>query len=142
MRIVLDTNVIVAALRSPSGAAAELLRRVLADEVEAAVSTALLLEYEAVATRAEHLRASGLLIEEVVEVIDALALVMQAVPIRWSTRPLSPDPDDDFVIEAAFNAAADILVTSNRRDLDAVAASLGIRTAAPAVLLSELRRSE
>ena len=51
MRVVLDTNVVVAGLRGRTGACAELLRRVLTGELEAAASTALLLEYEAVATR-------------------------------------------------------------------------------------------
>jgi putative PIN family toxin of toxin-antitoxin system len=141
MRIVVDTSVIVAGLRSPSGASAEVLRLILAGNLEAAVTTALLLEYEAVVTRPEHLLVAGLSTSEAVLVIDALTAAMHEVSIRWRMRPASPDPADDLVIEAAVNASADILVTFNRRDLDAACSSAGIRTAAPAVLLSELGSS-
>jgi len=139
MRLVLDTNVIIAALRSPNGAAAEVVRRVLQLDFEAAVTTALLLEYEAVATRPEHLEASGLTANEVMVVIDALAAVMEPVPIRWRLRPTSPDPNDDFVLEAAWNAGATILVTENQRDLGAASATFGVRTLPPSMLLKELR---
>ncbi len=60
MKIVLDADAIVAALRSPSGASAELLRRARQEQITLAASVSLFLEYEAVCTRAEHLVASGL----------------------------------------------------------------------------------
>jgi predicted nucleic acid-binding protein len=66
---------------------------------------------------------------------------MEATPVRWRFRPSSPDPDDDFVIEAAFNARADVLVTTNRRHLATPLAAFGIRTAAPGMLLYERRSS-
>jgi predicted nucleic acid-binding protein len=53
---------------------------------------------------------------------------------------MSPDPGDDLVVEAAFNAGADILVTANERDLEKPCARLGIRTVRPSVLLAELKR--
>ncbi|HVZ99657.1 MAG TPA: putative toxin-antitoxin system toxin component, PIN family [Caulobacterales bacterium] len=142
MRVVLDTNVIIAGLRSRTGASAELLRRVLGGELEAAATTALLLEYEAVATRPGLRQASGFSASEVLEVIDALGAVMVPVPVRWRLRPQSSDPDDDFVIEAAFNARADVLVTANRRDLEAACAVLGIRTLSAHMVLKELRSAE
>ena len=86
-------------------------------------------------------RPSGLSAADVVLVIDALALKMEATAIRWRLRPASPDPDDDFVLEAAFNARADVLVTANQRDLATPATALGIRSLAPGMLLYELRSS-
>jgi len=139
MRLVLDTNVVVSGLRSRTGASAEILRRVLARDLAASASTALLLEYEAVAMRPEHLQASGLTGAEVAEVLDALAAVMDATPIQWRLRPISPDPGDDLVVEAAFNAGADILVTANERDLEKPCASIGIRTMRPSMLLASLK---
>jgi len=139
MRVVLDTNVIVAALRSPTGAAAKVVRLVLTGELSAAATTALLLEYEAVSTRPEHLLAARLSAAEALVVIDALAIRMDTTPIRWLLRPSSPDPGDDFVIEAAVNARADTLVSANIRDLAVPLAAFGIRTISPGVLLSELR---
>jgi putative PIN family toxin of toxin-antitoxin system len=140
MRLVLDTNVVVTALRSPTGASAEIVRRVLYGELAASVSTALLIEYEAVATRTEHLQASGLTRAQVLEVLDALAVTMDSVAIEWRLRPVSPDPGDDLIVEAAFNAGATIVVTGNTRDLEKPCADLGIRTVRPSVLLSELTR--
>jgi putative PIN family toxin of toxin-antitoxin system len=139
MRAVLDTSVVIAALRSPDGASAEILRRVLTGGLEAACSTALLLEYEAVATRAVHLEASGLSADDVHAVLDAVAGTMVPTPIRWRIRPGSTDADDDFVIEAAVSAGADVIVSLNARDLQGPAQVFGIRVLAPSVLLSELR---
>ncbi|HCK84777.1 MAG TPA: hypothetical protein DHW63_09760 [Hyphomonadaceae bacterium] len=62
--------------------------------------------------------------------------------MHWRIRPMSPDPDDDFVIEAALNAGADLLVTTNQRDLEKPCAELGIRTIQPSVLLIELRKGD
>jgi putative PIN family toxin of toxin-antitoxin system len=50
MRLVLDTNVIVAGLRSPAGASAALLERALDRAFVPLLSVAMALEYEAVAT--------------------------------------------------------------------------------------------
>lgn len=138
--IVVDTSVVIAGLRSPAGASARVLRMVLQGELEAAASTALILEYEAAATRPEHLAAAGVSHAEVLIILDALAAAMKQTPIRWRLRPLSPDPNDDLVLEAAFNAGAHLLVTNNSRDFEGAGPALGIRTIAPHVLLLELER--
>lgn len=140
MRLVLDTNVVVSALRNRAGASAEVVRRVLRGELPAAASTALHLEYEAVVTRPEHLQAAGFTRAEAVIVLDALGAAMAEAPIWWQLRPMSPDPSDDLVIEAAFNAGADMVVTANERDLAKPCSVLGIRTVTPHMLLLELRR--
>jgi len=136
--IVVDTSVLIAGLRSPSGASAYVLRSILARKLEAAITVALFLEYEAVATRREHLSAAGLSHDQILIVLDALADAMAPTPIRWKLRPLSPDPNDDLVLEAAFNAGAHTIVTANPRDFERVSAHLGIRIVAPSVLASEL----
>lgn len=138
--IVLDTSVVIAGLRSPSGASAKVLSLVLSGKLEAATSTALVLEYEAVATRPEHLRAAGLDRAQAVAIVDALAAATRPTPIRWRLRPLSPDPDDDFVLEAAFSAGAGSIVTNNPADFERPGRQLGIRAVTPHVLLSELER--
>lgn len=53
------------------------------------VSTPLLIEYEAVMTRAEHLKASGLSAGEVGQLLDALAAV--ATPVRLGVQ-MATDP--------------------------------------------------
>jgi len=69
MNYVLDTNVLVAAIRSPSGASAEILRRVLQGKVAALCSVPLFMEYEAVLLRQEHLTAAGANVQDVVNVL-------------------------------------------------------------------------
>lgn len=138
--IVLDTSVLVAGMRSPAGASARILNRILARDIEAAASVALCLEYEAVATRSEHLGAAGLNRDQTMTLLDALIDAMKPTPIRWRLRPISPDPNDDLVLEAAFNAGAHTIVTNNPRDFERVSAQLGIRIVTPPVLLIELEQ--
>lgn len=58
--IVVDTNILTAAFRPPSGASHFILRDVLTGDILARASVALFLEYEDVLKREEHLKASEL----------------------------------------------------------------------------------
>lgn len=130
MRLVVDTDVLVAAVRSPRGASAELLRRVLKGEATLLASVPLFLEYEAVATRAEHLDAGGATEAEVLNLLDALAGVAEPVELHFLWRPQLRDPDDELVLEAAVNGRADAIVTFNHRDFTP-AAQFGIDVMLP-----------
>jgi predicted nucleic acid-binding protein len=103
VRIVLDTGVIVAALRSPSAASAALLRRVRNGEVIALGSVALALEFEAVCRRPEHQIASGLTRREVNIFADAVIAMMELVTSRYLWRPQLRDTNHEMVLEAAIN---------------------------------------
>jgi predicted nucleic acid-binding protein len=70
---VLDTDVAVAALRSDRGASRQLLLAALNRQFELLLSVPLILEYEAVMTRPQHLAACGLSSAEVGHVLDDLA---------------------------------------------------------------------
>jgi predicted nucleic acid-binding protein len=59
VRFVLDTNVVVAGLRSPSGASAALLRAGRHQQVTLLGNVAMVLEYEAVCHLPEHREAAG-----------------------------------------------------------------------------------
>jgi putative PIN family toxin of toxin-antitoxin system len=133
--IVIDTDVVVAALRSPTGASAEVLRRVLKQEIAVAVSVAMVLEYEAVSCRAEHVLAGGLTEQDVEIVLDALVSVASKVQINYRWRPQLSDADDDMVLEAAVNASAAIIVTFNRQDFMAATKMFGIEVLTPAEFL-------
>ncbi|WP_267428444.1 putative toxin-antitoxin system toxin component, PIN family [Methylobacterium sp. GC_Met_2] len=113
MRLVLDTNVIVAALRSPTGGSTALLRRVRAGEFRMLLSVPLLLEYEAVTLRPEHLQAAQIAASDVANVLDVLALFAEPVAIHYLWRPRLRDPADEMVLEAAVNGRADAIVTFN-----------------------------
>ena len=106
----------VAALRSAGGASRQLLLAAFDRKFELLLSVPLLIEYEAVLTRKEHLRAAGVKAVEVAELLDALAAVAERVVPNFRWRPMLGDPNDDMVFEVALNGHADLLVTFNKQD--------------------------
>lgn len=139
MKIVLDTDVVVAGLRSPMGASAELLRLARHGHIGLAISVPLVLEYEAVATRPEHLVASGLSAADAQIVIDGLVSIAEWVRIDYRWRPQTRDPADEMVLEAAINGAANAIVTFNRRDFGAAPVKFGIGCWLPGETLEKLK---
>lgn len=137
-KLVLDTATVVAAVRSSRGAAAKLLVRVLNGDFVSCLSTALALEYEATALRPEHLEAGELSHAEALNLLDALVSVSEPVTPFLKTRPGSPDPNDDLVLEAAINGHAELIVSPNYADLAEPAKSWGISVASAGLLLSQL----
>jgi putative PIN family toxin of toxin-antitoxin system len=112
---VLDTTVLVAALRSDAGASRKLVMAALDRRLVLLLSVPLMIEYEAVLSRPEHLHASGLSAPEVGVILDALAAVGEPVRLSFRWRPMLADPADDMVLETAINGRAEVLVTFNRR---------------------------
>jgi len=137
--IVLDTDVVVAALRSPSGASRWLLSRVLLRKIRVAVSVPLLLEYEAVLNRPEHLAAMKLTGGDVGVILDALAAVAKQVRFSFRWRPLLTDANDDMVLETAINGGASWIVTFNVQDFGTVGESFGCRAILPREAVREIR---
>lgn len=136
MRIVLDTSVLVAGLRSSLGASAAVLKEIAANRVELAASPALFLEYEAVLKREEH----SLPVQYVDGFLAELAACIFPVEVRFAWRPQLPDADDEMVLEAAINGQAEAIVTHNRRDFERAAERFGIDVLSPAELLEQMRR--
>ena len=117
MRILLDTDVVVAAMRSPRGGSAELLRRIDDGRATMLLSVALGLEYEAKCMMAEHRLAAGLTVVEAGIFVDALIAMAEPVQSFFRWRPQLHDPGDELVLEAAVNGRADAIVTFNVKDL-------------------------
>jgi len=132
MRVVVDTNVLFEGL-TKTGACADVVDLWAAREITVCVSTALALEYEEVLTNklGEPKRAHAL------PALQALLNRVEFIAILTRVRPMSPDPDDDLVIECAYNGHADI-VTRNTKDLGLAEAALGVRVLTPEQFL-ELR---
>ena len=121
----------VAAIRSDAGASRRLLVAALERRFTPLVSVALLIEYESVMTRTEHLTVAGISADAVADLLDAFALVAEPVRLAFLWRPMLPDADDDMVLEAAVNGGATAIVTMNRRDFARVAESFGIELLSP-----------
>src|ERR1700732_1166945 len=120
MRLVLDTATMVAGIRSDRGASRRLLRMALEGRgFRLLISVPLLIEYEAVLTRPEHLKVARLTIDDIGVLLDAVAAVAERVELAFLWRPMLPDADDDMVLETAINGRADGIVTFNRRDFEA-----------------------
>src|SRR5262249_10362916 len=139
MRVVLDTAVLVAALRSDRGASRQLLVAALDRRVTMLVSVPLMLEYEAVLTRPEHLAAAGVTATDAHAILDALAAVLEPVPLLFLWRPTLKDPTDEMVLETAVNGGADRLVTFNLRHLGEAAWRFGIRAVTPSEAWRDIR---
>ena len=129
----------VSAIRSNAGAPRMLLVAALEHRsIVLLVSVPLLIEYEAVLTRPEHLRAARLSSRDVEILLDAVAAVAEPVRLAFLWRPTLPDADDDMVLETAVNGKADGIVTLNRRDFAKGAATFGISILSPADAVTRL----
>jgi predicted nucleic acid-binding protein len=136
VRVVIDTNVLVAAIRSRLGASYELVRRVGTGAFDVAVSVPLVLEYEDVLLR--HCESAGLTAEDVGAIVDYFCSVAVRQEIFFLWRPLLRNPGDDMVLEIAVAADCDGIVTHKLRDF-MTAARFGMRLFTPAEFLNELR---
>jgi putative PIN family toxin of toxin-antitoxin system len=138
MKVVLDTDVIVAAVLSERGASRRLLLRIVDGRLAGAISVPLMLEYEAVLKRPRILEASGLTAAEGDVILDQVAASMAHVEMFYLWRPLLRDPDDDMVLETALNGGADAIVTFNVADFGDEPPRLGIEVIRPGDLLRRL----
>lgn len=138
--MVLDTDVIVAGMRSPGGASAAILRKVRQGRVTLLVSVPLAMEYEAICSEAEHRLAAGLSEREVEIFLDAVVAMAEPVETHFLWRPQLRDPGDEMVLEAAINGRADLLVTFNVRDFGTVPSRFGIEMMIPREALERIRQ--
>jgi len=137
LQIVLDTNVLVSALRSRRGTSFLLLSRVGRPDAgfELNLSVPLVFEYEDVLQRQQ--RTLGLTASDVADVLDYLCAVARHREIYFLWRPALRDPRDDMVLELAVEAACDFIVTFNARDFVG-AERFGVRVITPQGLLRQL----
>ena len=128
----LDTDVVVAAVRSDRGASRVLLTAALSGRYTILASVPLMLQYESVLTRPEHLAAAAISQADVGILLDALGAVVEPIRISYLWRPVLTDPGDDLVLETAVNGRADIVVTLNRRHFEPAVTLFGLEILAPA----------
>ena len=127
----MDTDAIVAAMRSPSGASAAIIRKARRGKVALLLSVPLAMEYEAVCLRPEHQLATGLSEQEVRIFVDAVIAIAEPVKIHYLWRPQLRDPSDEMVLETAVNGRANLLITFNVRDYGTAPARFGIEVMTP-----------
>ena len=114
----MDTNVLLAALMSQSGASHQILSLIINETINLALSTQVLLEYDDVLKREGILKLTRLKMEEIEDVLDLLALLAQKQNIYYRLRPNLRDEKDNLFVECAFASNSDYLITSNIRDFN------------------------
>lgn len=139
-RIVLDTSVLVAGLRSRHGAGNAILRLVASRQLTLLMTPPLFLEYEDVLKRAEHRLVHGLSLEQLDEFLAELAALIEPVELHFLWRPQVRDPGDEMVLEAAINGEADALVTYNVGDFALAGERFGVPVIRPADFLRKVRQ--
>ena len=135
---VLDTGVLVAAIRNRSGASYRVVQAARDGQFRFLVSVPLMFEYESVLMRPEHLAASGATVEDILTILDDFAVSAARVPLVIRTRPSLRDPGDEMVLETAINGSADAIVTFNERDFRLAARRFKISVLQPRDVLHAL----
>lgn len=113
-QVVLDTNVLVAAMRSKLGASYRLLSLLGDGRWRPNLTVAMALEYEAVLNR--NCREFGLTEDDIDDALNAIISRAGLHRQYFLWRPVAADPDDDLVMEAAIASHSDFVVTFNTRD--------------------------
>lgn len=132
----IDTNVLVAALRSSAGASFQILLAADRGNFEVALSVPLLAEYDDVSGRPEM----GFTISPsaISAIIGRIAQIARKQPIYFLWRPILPDPKDDMVLELGLAAGVSHIVTFNRKDFRP-ASQFGISIVSPSEFLKLIR---
>ncbi|MDX1983371.1 MAG: putative toxin-antitoxin system toxin component, PIN family [Bryobacteraceae bacterium] len=138
--MVLGTDVVVAAMRSPTGASAAILRFMRLGEPVLLLSVPLALEYEAVCQKAEHRLSAGLSERQVDIFVTAVIAMAEAVETHFLWRPQLRDSNDEMVLEAAVNGRADVLVTFNVRDHGNAPSRFGVDLLLPREAILRIRQ--
>jgi len=139
VRAVLDTSVLITALRSNAGAAPEVVRLALQRELTLLMDYKLACEYRDVALRESHLNASGKSLAETTAILDALESIAEPVFIAVQHLPMSPDTIDDMVLDVAINGSAEVILTNNTRHFRQAAKRFQLKLMTPVELLIKFR---
>jgi putative PIN family toxin of toxin-antitoxin system len=134
-KVVMDTNVLVTALRSRNGASFRMLSLIDSRKFNLCVSVPIVLEYEA-ATK-KHLKSFGLSVSDLDAIIDYVCQVAEHFKVYYLWRPFLRDPGDDMVLELAVSSGAGSIITYNKADFKG-AEQFGIRVLTPKQFLRQI----
>lgn len=134
----LDTNVLVVAARSRRGASFALVSSIPAAEFKTCLSIGLFSEWQAVLSRSENVP-PGLSADDALAFCRFLAYQSDLQEIHYRWRPFLPDPNDGMVLELAFAAGCQHIITHNTTDFQG-SEELGIEALGPRDFLNLVRR--
>ena len=135
MRIVIDTNVLFAALKSRRGASYKLVSLLPSKRFSIAISVPLIIEYEDVLRRGKLPVSTTE--KDISDFIDFFCHVGDQQDIFFLWRPFLPDPSDDLVLEVAVAGSCDAIITYNKRHFTNVE-KFGLKILDPKEFLTEI----
>jgi len=143
MRVVLDTNVLVAALRSDMGASYAIVAQLPSERFQMALTVPLYLQYQDVLTRPEHMTGASTR-DDILNFLRYLCSIAHQQRVFFLRRPWLKDPQDDMVLEAAVASQSRYIITHNLRDFTGseVEQYFGIVPIRPREFLHRLRSRE
>lgn len=113
--VILDTNVLAAALRSKNGASYQLISLLFAKRFKIAVSLPLYMEYLDVLLR-PTVRPAEISDADILDFVDEILQQAQTQNIYFLWRPWLKDEKDDMILELAIASQSDYIVTFNLKD--------------------------
>lgn len=134
MRVVLDTNVIVAGLKSRREASFKVLSLIGTEKFDLVLSVPLLFEYESVLKRTTLMNITP---SDIDDFLDYFCSVATQCQIFYLWRPILKDPTDDMVFELAVESGSTHIVTFNIRDF-AGTNRFGINAITPKIFLAKI----
>jgi len=134
-KIVLDTNVIVAALKSKRGASYKLLSIIDEGKFQISISVPLLFEYEDVLKRGNLNINLGS--EEIDDILDYICKIAVKRKIFYLWRPYLKDVKDDLILELAVESESDYIITYNKKDFVNIA-KFGLQALTPKEFLEKI----
>ena len=115
-RVVVDTNVFVAAILSPSGENRDVIRACLLGRAKPLMGAALFHEYEDLLGRSELMAKGILSAQERQTLFEAFLSVADWIKVYFLWRPNLLDEGDNHLIELALAGGAETIVTNNLKD--------------------------
>ena len=137
-QIVIDTCVLISALLSRQGASFNLLKRFGTGEFETNLSVPICLEYESIVKKTATEKQLQLTEKDIEKLIEIIIQGSNLWEIHFLTRPFLPDPNDEFLLELAFHANCDFIITHNIKDFKGVKEFFGIEVVTPKQFLQFL----
>ncbi len=134
VNVVIDTNVLIAALKSSKGSAYKLLMALPNNVYLTNLSVPLFIEYESVAKRTGLV--SGLNENEINTILDYILSKSSIRKIFYLWRPYLKDPKDDLVLELAVESQSKYIITFNKKDFVGVE-KFGLKAVTPQEFLLE-----
>jgi len=138
MNLVLDTSVVVSAVRSRNGASNRLLQMAYVRSLRVLATPALFLEYEELLGRDEQRAVHRMSPARTRDFLIGLAAIIEPVRVYYQWRPQMQDADDEMVLETALNGHADAIVTHNVRDFVSAASRFNLHVVTPGSLVKEV----